>query len=107
MLQVSDAIAARASLCENSLGQEIQVEALPKEVIERLASAKKLIEFGDQALTVLQWELGCMITIVPRTGQAYRSDNSVEAATGRCLLVAEVCRCHSICEKSGGSGNKN
>jgi hypothetical protein len=54
MLQISDAVAARANLCENSLGKETPVETFPKGVIERLASAREVVELGKQSLTELR-----------------------------------------------------
>jgi hypothetical protein len=54
ILHLSDAVAARAGLQENSLGHETPHATLPPEVNERLTAACRLVRFDERELAELQ-----------------------------------------------------
>jgi hypothetical protein len=53
LLKLSEAVAARVGVVENSLGQEQPLDVLPKDVIRRLLSARDVIRFSEEDLAQL------------------------------------------------------
>jgi len=54
LLKLSDAVAARAGVIENSVGQELPLDALPRNVIRRTSTARALVRFREKDLEQLQ-----------------------------------------------------
>ncbi len=54
LLKLSDAVAARAGVRENSLGQETPLNALPRGIADRLSSARASIRFSEDDLARLE-----------------------------------------------------
>jgi hypothetical protein len=50
LLMLSDAVAARAAVRENSLGEEMPLKALPPTLADRLSQANSLLRFGEDDL---------------------------------------------------------
>jgi hypothetical protein len=60
LLKLSEAIAERAGVRENALGQEMPIEALPTEIADRLPQARSLILFRDEDLERLGVDKECL-----------------------------------------------
>jgi hypothetical protein len=54
MLKLSDAVAARARVSENSLGQEMPLHRLPSGIANRLAAVRRFVRFSEEDLAQLQ-----------------------------------------------------
>jgi len=54
LLKLSDEVAARAGVRENSLGEEMPLKALPKDVADRFSQARGLIRFSEDDLARLE-----------------------------------------------------
>jgi len=54
LLKLSDALAARAGVSENILGQELPLKSLSRAVVNRIPQYRKLVRFGDEDLAQLQ-----------------------------------------------------
>ena len=55
LLKLSEAVAARAGLPENSLGGELPLHTLPRAIADRLPRARNLIHLGEHDLA--QWQI--------------------------------------------------
>ncbi len=62
LLKLSDAVATRAGLPENSLGGELPHHTLPTDIAKRLSSARSLIRFNEDDLARLQPQRSSWLT---------------------------------------------
>lgn len=108
LLKLSDAVAARAAIIENSLGQENPVDDLPKNIASRLARLRDHVRFSEDDLAQLEISKASLspFGLIPdhrsklctqqldtgedRGALEYRNLSAVCSSVRRCGLVSHV-----------------
>ena len=77
LLKLSDAIAARASVNENTLGSEMPLAAFPAGLVDRLASASDLVRFTADEIALLGISTGSLSEFLFRLEDAPQLRNQI------------------------------